>query len=137
MQPARPDILGRAGPRPGVVDRRGNRLARALRRLGIGAGERVVAYVDDLASIDALVAVDAAVKLGASVAVVTVPRDAADAASLTRQLVAVPPTLFLASDRGVAALVASRTPARIVGDGPGVLWWRALEAQESDAPIGP
>ncbi len=120
-----------------VVDRRSNRLARALRRFGIGDQSLIIILVRDAESADAHVAMQAASKLGHVPVLVNVPsseRDAVDAASYVGSK---GPSVVLACERGVASLRTAGVRVPVIGDGPGVRWWRQLEARESSASIEP
>lgn len=113
-----------------IVERRSNRLARGLRRLGVGRGATVSVYVDDVEGIDAQVAVRAAEKLASTCVLVTVPEQDHAARELARSLASTDPDVILASERGVRSLLSATVRALIVGDGGGVRWWRIIEARE-------
>ena len=115
-----------------IEERRSNRLARALARLGIEPRARVALVCCDDHAVERDVGWLALRKLGAGA--VVIPVDASPAA--LRRLPAAARTLVvLACAHGVAAWQAARLPGVIVGDDVGVLWWRALEAHESPEPF--
>ena len=106
----------------GGLDRRSNRLARALVDLGVAPGEKVAVVCCDRHAPDLLVAHLAANKAGAIINVL--PFDLvgdADAA------------VVLACAEGVGACRAAGVRAPIVGDATGVVWWKALELRQSAA----
>ena len=106
----------------GGLDRRSNRLARALVDLGVAPGDRVTVVCCDTHAPDLLVGHLAAAKAGATTTVL--PLDRAAAAG---------PSVVLACAEGVGACRAAGVRATIVGDGPGVVWWKALELRQPAA----
>jgi hypothetical protein len=110
----------------GGLDRRSNRLARALVDLGVAPGDTVSIVCCDTHGPDLLVAYLAATKAHATAAVRPLERAAAAEASVA-----------LACAEGVAACRAAGVRATIVGDGPGVVWWKALELRQTAARFMP
>lgn len=105
-----------------VVRRRGNRLARALLRLGIQAGDGVAILCCPEHAADAVVAARAAAVIGARV-------------SFSADDCGVPPVrVVLACEEGLTGWRA-RPSAVVVADAPGALWWKALELREADADL--
>jgi hypothetical protein len=126
-------LIARSPASEDFLDRRSNRLARGLQRLGVSQGCAAYVFVDDLDGDDGSVAVRALAKLGVETTSLMVPQDAgAVAAAVT--VANARPALVLASDRGVRALRAAGARCLIVGDGDGegVRWWRAIELRESE-----
>ncbi|MDQ1396780.1 MAG: hypothetical protein QOG64_2039 [Acidimicrobiaceae bacterium] len=126
-----------SSPHDGIVDRRSNRLARALDRLGVARGSRLVVYVRDVHGIDAEVAVAASWKLHLQCTVVEVPADADEATRMARAMARRPPDAILACELGLRALREAKVHTLVVGDGEGVYWWRAVEAKESSEEMPP
>jgi hypothetical protein len=54
---------------------------------------------------------------------------------LAGQLRAIQPRFILACSEGVHAWRATGVPANVVGDEPGVTWWKLVEARQSAAPF--
>jgi hypothetical protein len=54
---------------------------------------------------------------------------------LRDRLLARPPRLILACSEGVAAWRQTGVRCRVVGDEPGVTWWKLLEVRHSPAPF--
>jgi acyl-CoA synthetase (AMP-forming)/AMP-acid ligase II len=108
----------------GGLERRSNRLARGLAALGIARGDGVAIACCDLHTPDLLVGYLAAAKLAAEVEVLALEEVARAQAHVV-----------LACAEGVAACRAAGVRALIVGDGEGVVWWKALELRHSPAPI--
>jgi non-ribosomal peptide synthetase component F len=106
----------------GGLDRRSNRLARALVDLGVAPGDEVAVVCCEAHAPDLLVAHLAAGKAGATSIVLPLDRAAAAGGSVV-----------LACAEGVTACHAAGARATIVGDGPGVVWWKALELRQSAA----
>ena len=106
----------------GGLDRRSNRLARALVDLGVMSGDPVTVVCCDAHAPDLLVAYLATIKVGA---ITTVrPLDSPLGADAS---------VVLACAEGVSACRAAGVRALIVGDAPGVVWWKALELRQSAA----
>jgi hypothetical protein len=103
----------------GGLDRRSNRLARALVDLGVAPGDRVTVVCCDAHAPDLLVGHLAAAKARATTTVLPLDRAPAAGASVV-----------LACAEGVDACRGAGVRATIVGDGPGVVWWKALELRQ-------
>ena len=114
-----------------TLDRRSNRLGRALVELGIGAGDRVVVLCCDRHLPDRMVGLVGAQKAAAQGVLVNIDRPMA---WLAEQLRSVRPRLILACSEGVTAWRATGVPCQVVGDEPGVTWWKLIEARQ---PAGP
>ena len=114
-----------------LEERRSNRLARALLRLGVEPGSRVGIVCCDDHLIDRAVGRRAVHKAGAGA--VIAPATAGAALARLPRLARTP--VVLACADGVAAWRAARLPGVLVGDDTGVLWWRALEGLESPDPF--
>lgn len=116
--------------RPELVDRRSNRLARAVRRLGVLEGETVAVVVCD--DDERSVAVAAAQKAGARVVVISCATQPEQFAARYRaELV----KAVIACEEGVEVWRASRVGGLILGDGEGVPWWKLAELRESAEPL--
>ena len=104
--------------------RRAERLAAGLRGIGVSSGSALSILVCDYHAQDRAVATIAAQLLGA--VVTHYDRDQpiealAECLQLHRDAV-----LFACID-GVDIWRETKVPLRVVGEGPGVLWWRALD----------
>ena len=119
-----------------VLERRSNRLARALMRLGVEADDSVIAYLCAGHGTEREVARLASRKLGARLRDVLVPSDAGKAMEVASQFAVPKPKLILTCEDGNTALERAGVHTLVVGDGPGVRWWRALEGREADHPLG-
>ena len=108
----------------GGLDRRSNRLARALADLGVAPGDHVAIVCCDAHAPDLLVGHLAAGKAGAITTVLPLEHAAGAGASVV-----------LACAEGVDACRAAGVRATIVGDAAGVAWWKALELRQSAAPF--
>lgn len=106
----------------GGLDRRSNRLARALVGLGVTPGDEVAVVCCDIHAPDLLVAHLAATKAGAITTVL--PLDLAGETGAP---------VVLACAEGVGACRAAGVRAMVVGDATGVVWWKALELRQSAA----
>ena len=113
-----------------VLERRSNRLARAVHRLGVAPGD-VVAIVccDD---VDRAVAELAVGKVGATAVVADCHSAPDEFAELHARLGV---RAVLACGEGVELWRASRVGGLILGDGEGVPWWRLAELRESAEPL--
>jgi hypothetical protein len=103
-------------------------LARALARRGIHQGSVVAVRACDIHSVDRQVAFDAIQSLGAKGVDLG---NAGSTAELAMALRECHPAILVACAHGVDAWRSTGVPLRIVGDGEGVLWWRALELREA------
>jgi acyl-CoA synthetase (AMP-forming)/AMP-acid ligase II len=120
------EVLGGERLTYGGLDRRSNRLARALLRLGVQPGERIAVVTCDAHAPDAVVGMLATTR--------------ADAAPLPlapdpTALAGVDGRVVLACAEGVAACRRAGVRGVLVGDGEGVEWWKALELRSSAAPL--
>lgn len=116
--------------RPELVDRRSNRLARAVRRLGVVEGEAVAVVVCDADERE--VATAAAAKAGARVVVVACDTPPAEFAAQHRREEV---KAVVACADGVELWRAARVGGLILGDGEGVPWWKLAELRESAEPL--
>jgi len=114
------------------LDRRSNRLGRALVDLGVRPGDRVAILCCDRHLPDRMVALVGAQKAAAQGVSLKPERPAT---WLAEQLCAVHPRLILACSEGVQAWRAAGVPGNVVGDEPGVTWWKLVEARQSAAPF--
>ena len=116
--------------RPELVDRRSNRLARAVRRLGVLEGDAVAVVVCDTGERN--VAVAAVRKVGARV--VAIPCDTLPD-EFARRYRAEGVKAVVACAEGVELWRAARVGGLILGDGEGVPWWKVAELRESAEPL--
>jgi non-ribosomal peptide synthetase component F len=115
-----------------ALDRRSNRLGRALVELGVRPGDRVGVLCCDRHLVDrmvGLVGVQKAAAQGVSL------HPARPVPWLADQLRATRPRLILACSEGVEAWRTTGVPCQVVGDEPGVTWWKLVEARQSAAPF--
>jgi non-ribosomal peptide synthetase component F len=115
----------------GGLDRRSNRLARGLVSLGVLPGDVVVVLCCDRHRGDRVVGYLGAQKVGAAPIVLPL----LPSLQLRDRLLARPPRLILACSEGVAAWRQTGVISRVVGDEPGVTWWKLLEVRHSPAPF--
>ena len=108
----------------GTLDKRSNRLGRALVAIGIEPRQRVALLCCENHPGDLMVAYVGVQKAGA-VSVVLPPAAATDDIAVVLRLVH--PRLVIACSEGLDAWKAAGVPARVVGDAPEVVWWKALE----------
>lgn len=108
----------------GGLERRSNRLARGLADVGITKGDRVAIACCDVHAPDLLVGYLAAAKV--AVVVDVLPLEDVRRAEAH---------VILACAEGVAACRTAGVRGLIVGDGEGVMWWKALELRHSPAPV--
>jgi non-ribosomal peptide synthetase component F len=111
-----------------LPDERGDRLARALHSHGVGPGDLVLVIVCDPA--ERAVALEGVAKAGARP--LHLPCDMAPDAFAAAHRRA-HPTATIACAEGVELWHAAGCHGRILGDGPGVTWWRLAELRESAA----
>ena len=71
----------------------------------------------------------------ATMAVVSAATAVEPPGQLRDRLLARPPRLILACSEGVAAWRQTGVISRVVGDEPGVTWWKLLEVRHSPAPF--
>jgi hypothetical protein len=107
---------------------RSGRLRRGLQSMGVAPGQRIVVLCCGDHAEDRQVAVDALKGLGV---VAITPSDwtrpALDGLFDNR----IYPNIHLACEEGVAAWRAVRGTGIMIADGPGVVWWRALECRHA------
>jgi hypothetical protein len=113
-----------------VVDRRSDRLARGLLSLGFCPDDCVVVLCCDRHQADRAVGYRAAQK--AELAPIVVPLGL-PVESLRARLLSERPQLILACSEGVTAWRHTGVACRVVGDEPGVTWWKLLEARHAAA----
>ncbi len=111
-----------------IVDRRADRLARGLLSLGLTTGDCVVVLCCDKHQTDRAVAYCSAQK--ADLAPIVLPA-ALPVESLRGRLRSLQPRLLLACSEGVIAWRQTGVACRVVGDEPGVTWWKLLEARHA------
>lgn len=114
------------------LDRRSNRLGRALVDLGVGAGDRVAILCCDRHLPDRMVGLVGVQKAAAQGVSLNPERPVT---WLAGQLRAIHPRLILACSEGVQAWRATGIPCQVLGDEPGVTWWKLVEARQSAAPF--
>jgi len=102
-----------------LVDRRSNRLARALTALGVDAGERVAVACCDEHALDREVAVAAVSKAGA----IAVSVDDGDVRAV------------LACAEGMEWWRRTGGHALVIADAPGAVWWKAVELRHPPTPM--
>jgi hypothetical protein len=113
-----------------MVDRRSDRLARGLTSLGITTGACVVLLCCENHRTDRTVGFRAAKR--AHLRPIMLPL-ALPIEGLRARLHSLHPALILACGEGVTAWRQTGVPCRVVGDEPGVTWWKLLEARHSAA----
>ena len=115
-----------------ALDRRSNRLGRALAELGVQPGDTVVLLCCDEHLPDRMVGYVGVQKAAARA--VSLPPERPQV-WLTAQLRSLRPRMILACSEGVEAWRATGVPCHVVGDEPGVTWWKLVEARQSPAPF--
>jgi non-ribosomal peptide synthetase component F len=113
-----------------IVDRRSDRLARGLLSLGLTTGDRVVVLCCENHKTDRAVGYRGCQK--ADLQPVMLPL-AVPIESLRTHLKSSRPQLILACSEGVTAWRQTGVACRVVGDEPGVTWWKLLEARHPAA----
>jgi non-ribosomal peptide synthetase component F len=116
----------------GTLDKRSNRLGRALVAMGIEPRQRVALLCCEDHPGDLMVAYVGVQKAGA-ISVVLPPAAATD--DLAGVLRMTEPRLVIACSEGLEAWKAAKVPARVVGDAPDVVWWKALELKHPPDPF--
>jgi hypothetical protein len=109
-----------------LVDRRSDRLGRGLRSLGFQTGDGVAVLCCNDHCIDRSVGYRGAQK--AEMAPVVLPLELPMEA-LRARLRSLQPRVVLACSEGVTAWRRTGVPCRVIGDEPGVTWWKLLEAR--------
>jgi acyl-coenzyme A synthetase/AMP-(fatty) acid ligase len=112
------------------LDRRSNRLARALRHMHVNEDVTVAIVVCD--DTERLVALTAVRKLGAGVAEIPCELSPVEFANSYRASGA---TLTLAGIEGSQTWLSSGVGGLILGDGEGVIWWKLAELRESSESL--
>jgi acyl-coenzyme A synthetase/AMP-(fatty) acid ligase len=112
------------------LDRRSNRLARALRALGANETTTVAVIVCD--DMEKLVALSAVRKIGAAVAEMSCQLSPTELAVSYRLSDA---NVTLACIEGTTSWLAAGVGGLILGDGEGVKWWKLAELRESSEPL--
>lgn len=115
---------------PSSIDRRSDRLSRGLRSLGLGPGDTVAVLCCDEHQADRAVGYRGAQK--AELRPIVLP-PAMTIESLRARLRSLRPRLILACSEGVTAWRLTGVACRVVGDEPGVTWWKLLEARHAAA----
>jgi hypothetical protein len=113
--------------RESVIAMRAQCLAAGLRKIGVSRGSSLAVLICDHHAEDRDVAVAAAQIVDA---VVTLHSLHEPIAALAASLESHRGGVLLACSEGVEIWRQTTVPLRVVGDGPGVLWWRAMELQE-------
>jgi acyl-CoA synthetase (AMP-forming)/AMP-acid ligase II len=116
----------------GALDRRANRLARVLSRSGVGTGTPVAVLCCEHHATDVAVGYLGATRAGALPTVLPATLPSSVLAEALRLL---DPAVVLACGEGVAAWRVTGQPARVIGDDPGVTWWKSAELHEPADPI--
>jgi acyl-coenzyme A synthetase/AMP-(fatty) acid ligase len=111
------------------VHERSEALARGLRATRVGSGQQVVILCCAAHSEDRHVALAALERLGA-VPIIPVDWSAPALSRIFSDLRG--PTVHLACEEGVEAWRAARGTGVMIGDGVGVMWWKALECRYAD-----
>lgn len=114
-------------PSDATVRIRAKRLSRALSRFGVGPADQVVVLCCDDHLLDRSVALGAVAALGATAVEPDDWTDATLAAVADRK-----PVLQLACEEGVAAWRRVDGRGIMIGEGEGVLWWKALECRYAE-----
>ena len=102
-----------------LVDRRSNRLARALGALGVSDGDRVAVACCEEHHLDRDVAIAAVTKAGA----VPVAVDGGGVRAV------------LACAEGMEWWRRTGARAIVIADAPGTVWWKALELRHPPTPL--
>lgn len=118
-----------------ALDRRSNRLGRGLVELGVRPGDRVAVICCDRHLVDRMVGLVGVQKAAAQGVSLHPEHPEHSAGWLAEQLRANRPRLVLACSEGVEAWRATGVPCQVVGDEPGVTWWKLVEARQSAAPF--
>lgn len=109
-----------------LLERRSNRLARALRRIAVGGRIAVVCCPSHL--FDAEVATAAILKIGAK------PQRMDPIDVVVGDQIELP-RIVLACAEGAAAWRRAGLAGIMIADAPNELWWKALEARESPGQL--
>jgi hypothetical protein len=107
---------------------RRDRLVRGLTGVGIHRDDNIMVLCCANHDEDRQVAVTAVQVLGAKA---VVPATWGDPHSLRELTERASTRVFLACEEGVDAWRASGARGRMIGDSPGVLWWKGLEARHA------
>lgn len=117
-------------PAAGHVLCRRNRLARGLKGVGVHPDDTVVVLCCARHEEDRQVAIRALEKLGAEA---VLPARWDDPGSVQRVTEVARARVLLACEEGVDVWRAAGGRGRMIGDSPGVLWWKGLEARHAEA----
>lgn len=122
---------GPAEPQSPWEEERAGRLARGLEAIGVQNGQRVVVLCCDRHAEDRRVALAAAGEIGAAA---VVPTDWSPSALSHVVAGHGAAGIHLACEEGVEAWRAARGTGVMIGDGVGVMWWKALECRYAGDP---
>jgi hypothetical protein len=107
---------------------RRNRLARGLSSLGLRNGDSIMVLCCENHQEDLEVALAAVRAIGASL---VVPRHWNDPGAVRRLSKTTDTKTYLACEEGVEVWRTAGGRGRMIGDSPGVYWWKALEARHA------
>lgn len=110
-----------------TIDERSDRLARALRRIGLVPGNKIAIVCCDLHSEDARAAVYAATKNQSRYVEIQTDADLDELCAVFEQE---PIRFILACAEGADLWNKHSLPGVLIADAPGGYWWRALELRE-------
>lgn len=125
------DETGDPTPTTPWVRERTRRLSRGLRATGLVAGQSVVILCCPRHAEDRAVAVGA---VKAEDAVPVIPMDWSPAALRVIFAGQIAPSIHLACEHGVEAWRLADGRGMMIGDGIGVMWWKALECRHAVDP---
>jgi hypothetical protein len=114
----------------GDVRRRGRYLAMGLLEVGFRRGDRILVLCCDHHALDREVGVLAGASLGAETSAIRPDRWDGDS---LRKLVLPDSLLVLACHEGTLAWKKTGIRGKLIGDAPGVMWWRLLESRQRTA----
>jgi acyl-coenzyme A synthetase/AMP-(fatty) acid ligase len=114
------------------TEQRGNRLARALDRLGVTHRDVIGIICCERHGSEAVVAGRAAAKIGAAPVVLPADGPAWAVTDASRRLGL---TVFLACAEGAELWRVAKCRGRLIADAPGAYWWQLIERCESPEPF--